>query len=180
MGASSDPVTGPFRDDPMQEIEKWGMADGPGCKAVTARDADAAPARRHARGFTLLEMLVVLAVLGLALMLLVGRMPGASPAVQARAAADRVAAALRGARGRAIRDDRFVTVRLDAPAHALRVGTDAPLALPPVLAVAGTPAIRFAPDGSASGGRIVLAGGGRRLAVGVDWLTGRVEVSAVP
>ena len=38
-------------------------------------------------------------------------------------------------------------------------------------------AIRFAPDGSASGGRIRLAEGEHRILFGVDWLTGRVSVS---
>jgi general secretion pathway protein H len=130
--------------------------------------------RLRAAGFTLLEMLVVLAVLALALALVAGG--GAPrPAVQARAAADRVAAALRTARGQAILQDRQVTVALDAPGHALRVGRDAPLRLPPTLDLTGPPTIRFAPDGSSSGGRIVLAGGGRQIAVTVDWLTGRVS-----
>ena len=40
--------------------------------------------------------------------------------------------------------------------------------------------ISFAPDGSSSGGRIVLADGGRRVQVGVDWLTGRVSVANAP
>jgi general secretion pathway protein H len=39
--------------------------------------------------------------------------------------------------------------------------------------------IRFNPDGSSSGGRIVLADGTRRIAVGVDWLTGRVVIADV-
>jgi general secretion pathway protein H len=37
--------------------------------------------------------------------------------------------------------------------------------------------IRFNPDGSSSGGRITIAEGGRRIAIGVDWLTGRVQVA---
>ena len=39
--------------------------------------------------------------------------------------------------------------------------------------------IRFQPDGSSTGGRITLADGRRRMAVGVDWLTGRVSVADV-
>ena len=45
--------------------------------------------------------------------------------------------------------------------------------------VATTGDIRFNPDGSSSGGRITLADGSRRVAVGVDWLTGRVTVADV-
>ena len=135
---------------------------------------------RNAAGFTLLEMLVVLAILGLATAFLVARGIGPGPATQARAAADAVAAALRDARGRAIRDDRFVTIAVDVPAHALRTVDAPPLLLPRALEMAGTSAIRFAPDGSSSGGQIALAGGGVRALVSVDWLTGRVLRAAAP
>jgi general secretion pathway protein H len=40
--------------------------------------------------------------------------------------------------------------------------------------------IRFAPDGSASGGRIELSGGGRTIWVGIDWLSGRVSQRPKP
>lgn len=135
--------------------------------------------RPRAAGFTLLEMLVVLAVLALAIALVAGA-GGPRPEAVARAAADHVAAALRTARGRAILEDRTVTVALDAAGHALRVGDDAPLRLPPALALSGPAVIRFAPDGSSSGGRIVLTGGTRQMAVSVDWLTGRVRRAAAP
>jgi general secretion pathway protein H len=36
--------------------------------------------------------------------------------------------------------------------------------------------VRFFPDGSASGGRIVLREGGRTATVSVSWLTGDVDV----
>jgi general secretion pathway protein H len=37
--------------------------------------------------------------------------------------------------------------------------------------------IRFNPDGSSTGGRISVADGARSIAVGVDWLSGRVSVA---
>lgn len=136
---------------------------------------------RHSRrsaGFTLLEMLVVLALLGLALAL-VAQDRGPGPAMRMRAAADAVAAALRTARGRAILTDRRITVALDAPMHVLHVQGGPSLNLPAALDVTGTRTIGFAPDGSSSGGRIVLAGGGRRRAVAIDWLTGRVSTADI-
>jgi general secretion pathway protein H len=42
---------------------------------------------------------------------------------------------------------------------------------------AGTARIRFFPDGSSSGGRIVLGGGRHSAVVAVDWLTGAVTVN---
>jgi general secretion pathway protein H len=41
-------------------------------------------------------------------------------------------------------------------------------------------AIGFEPDGSSTGGRVQLMGGGRKLQIGVDWLTGRVSTTAAP
>ena len=39
---------------------------------------------------------------------------------------------------------------------------------------------RFAPDGSSTGARILLADGDRRIQIGVDWLTGRVSTADAP
>jgi general secretion pathway protein H len=38
-------------------------------------------------------------------------------------------------------------------------------------------AITFAPDGSSSGGRVVLRAGANAVTVLVDWLTGRVSIT---
>ena len=121
---------------------------------------------------------MALAVMGVLLALLLGRGPQRSAALDLRAGTQRVAAALRLARGRAIAADRVVAFalagdgfRLDGGApEALPSGVGARL-LPP-----GVAAIRFAPDGSASGGRVLLAAGGRAASVQVDWLTGGVRV----
>ena len=40
----------------------------------------------------------------------------------------------------------------------------------------GTPAIRFFPDGSSTGGGVELAGRSATVVVAVDWLTGRVSL----
>ena len=149
------------------------------------------PRRQAARagGFTLIEMLVVLGVLGLAAGLLALRGPPRSPAAEARVAAVEIAQALRLARARAIAADRPVAFLLDLETRAFRVGDGEWRRLPPgpallLTAVSGQTlgerlgAISFAPDGSSSGGRIELAVPGRRLQIGVDWLTGRVQVAA--
>jgi general secretion pathway protein H len=144
-------------------------------------------------GFTLLEMIVVLAVLGLMAGLVVARGPSRSPALDLRAAASELAQALRGARARAIATDRLVMVRMDPRAHRFAVDDAPPRTLPAALALRlvpdpeGSPeegaadrpgGIGFAPDGSSTGGRIDLAAGARHLVLTIDWLTGRVRIDA--
>ena len=91
--------------------------------------------RARAAGFTLLEVLVVLAVLGLMAALVVARDYGRHPGLEARAAALTVAQALRTARGRAIATDRSVLVSVNPERRALRIGEDPPLRLAPSLTV---------------------------------------------
>ncbi len=142
---------------------------------------------RGARGFTLVEMLVVLAVLGLMAGIVLARGPARSPRVETEAAARQITAALRGARARAIASNAPVDVAIDlvagsvrvvgTPAHALPGGVQ--LAMRTVAGAGGgrIGLIRFAPDGSASGGRIDIAKGGVHVVVGVDWLSGRVSLA---
>jgi general secretion pathway protein H len=146
---------------------------------------DRAGARQS--GFTLIEMIVVLVVLGLTLGLVLGRGPMHSSTLDARMAAREVAQVLRLARSRAIALNRPIAVSLDIVARAVRIDGSQYQALPRAVGVAaatstGEPiagrvvAVRFAPDGSSSGARIALGEGGFVRLVVVDWLTGRVSV----
>lgn len=141
-------------------------------------------------GFTLIEMIVVLAVLGVALALVAGYKPPWSRGLGLEAQAAELAGHLRLARSEAIARNEAVALDLDIVGRRYRVGNAVPRQLPvdidmELLIIADerrTPAvgsIRFHPDGSSSGGRIVLADGSKRIAVGVDWLTGRVAVADV-
>ena len=141
-------------------------------------------------GFSLIEVLVVLAILGLSASMVLGRGPPRSPSLEARAAATQVSQALRLARAQAISGGERVVFVLDV-AGGYRVGTGPVKALPRGLtltmtAVAALTAgdniggIDFLPDGSSSGGRVGVAGGATRAWVGVDWLTGRVSVTDAP
>ena len=133
--------------------------------------------RNAGGGFTLLEMLVVLVILGLALGLVLARGPAASPAASLASATARVEAALRLARSQAIAGNRDVTVTLDPQQRTLRTGTRPPARLPEGTRVAAGKlvTVRFAPDGTAAGGPVVLAAGGFKRVISVNWLTGRVE-----
>jgi general secretion pathway protein H len=141
-------------------------------------------------GFTLIEVIVTLAVLGLALVLITGYKAPWSRGLGLKGTAAELASGLRLARSQAIVRNRPVALDLDLSGHRYRVDDGALRTLPAnmaieLLTVAGENRgrsegeIRFNPDGSSTGGRISLAEGGRKVAVGVDWLTGRVTVADV-
>jgi general secretion pathway protein H len=150
--------------------------------------------RAGGAGFTLLELLLVLAVLALLAGLVVAYIPSGSTRTEVVATAREVASGLRRARGAAIAGNAPVAFVLDVKKRSYRVGTEAPVRLARDIALTIDTArsevsevgdgaaggIRFFPDGSASGGRISLRGAGERAAVAVvtvDWVTGRVDVA---
>jgi len=141
-------------------------------------------------GFTLIEVIVTLAVLGFALALIVGYKPAWSGALGLRGMAGEVASELRLARSEAVLRNRPVFFEIDLGARQFRVGDRRPRQLPrridiSLLTIAGERRdvtkgdIRFNADGSSTGGRITLVDGARRITVGVEWLTGRVGIGDV-
>lgn len=141
-----------------------------------------------AAGFTLLEIIIVLVVLGLVGALVIQRGPLRSQTLDVRAASARVVQVLRGARGAAIAAGQPVVVAVDMQRQRLVAEGRPSYSFPPgfsVFVLAGVPlrpggppgGIRFMPDGSSSGGRLALGEGARRVVVGVDWLTGRVTLA---
>src|SRR5205823_2403315 len=139
-------------------------------------------------GFTLVELVVTLAVLGFALVLVIGYKPPWSRGLGLRGTAAEIAAGLRTARSEAILRNRPTNFAIDLAAHRFQAGTGPERQLPPqvaitLLTVAGERrdlrigGIRFNPDGSSTGGRVSLAEGEQAIAIGVDWLTGRVSVA---
>jgi general secretion pathway protein H len=141
------------------------------------------------RGFTLFELLIVLAILGIVVALGALAMHRMLPGLELKSSAQTVATALREARGLAIGSNAEVTLVVDLDERALRVGDDGPLVrLAPGLGIslltatrevidAGRGQIRFYPDGTSTGGRITVTQENRLYHVGVDWLTGRVALS---
>jgi general secretion pathway protein H len=141
-------------------------------------------------GFTLIEVVVALAVMGFVLVLIVGYRAPWSGGLGLEGTAAELASGLRLARSQAIASNRPVTFALDLADHRYRVGSEPPRSLPAKLSIALLTVngekrtatigdIHFNPDGSSTGGRITLADGSRRVAVGVDWLTGRVTIADV-
>jgi general secretion pathway protein H len=157
------------------------------CEPITA-SVPAGPSKHEPGGFTLIELLVVLAILGLGLAIIVGYKPPWSSTLGLRAAAAEIAAGLREARSEAILRNRPVSLEVDLAGRRFQAGSGRIRQLPPeltlaLLTVSGeqrnaqTGGIRFNPDGSSTGGRISIGDGRRSIAVGVDWLTGRVSVA---
>ena len=144
--------------------------------------------RSLGQGFTLLELLVVLALATLLIALVPPLISAALPGVELKSSARKVAAGLRLAREEAIRHGRDVAMIVDLEDHSYQVeGTFRRVVLPKgvelSLVVAENEmgsdqrgAIRFFPDGGSTGGRVTLARSGSGWQIGAQWLTGRVEI----
>jgi general secretion pathway protein H len=122
-------------------------------------------------GFTLIEMIVVIVILALVGGLVMVRQPWYSTGLNTEATVRALGEALRLARSRAIAQNREVTVVTALDGFSVDGG--AAWRLPPGEVLSPTRVI-FLPDGGSSGATILLAAGTRRIAVDVNWLTGRV------
>jgi general secretion pathway protein H len=140
------------------------------------------------RGFTLLELLVVMVIIGLALTLIPGFMLRGQPGLDVDVAARAIADALRQARSQAVLQNRDQLFALDVEERLFRASEKRPpVQMDKNIAITFETArsqlmsdtigqIRFFPDGSATGGRIGLTLNGRHAEVVVDWLTGLVSI----
>ncbi len=140
------------------------------------------------RGFTLLELLVVLLIVSLLVALVPPLFSGAVPGVKLKAAVRDLATAMRLARNQSITHDAETQVYLNLEAPAYAIGRQAARALPAGVELKVAPAarrgtlettthvVRFFPDGSSSGTLIQLSRGKRSYDLHVGWLTGRVTI----
>jgi general secretion pathway protein H len=143
---------------------------------------------RAEEGWSLIELLVVLAIVALVVTI---ALPGAltpSQGPSLRLVATDIAVRLRAARSMAVAQNREVAFALDTTARTYGVdGMDAPRALPATVDVLITTArqyvreseaarLVFFSDGTSSGGRIRLTDRRQRIAIGVEWLTGAVHI----
>lgn len=149
---------------------------------------EVAPNQQHRqKGFTLLEMLIVITVMGLGFGLMASYSGMRGHTLTWHAVVDQVERGLHVARSKAVLGNRPVRVDIDVGANRLAIENEAWFTLPEGFTISVTPldqdvpgrqsaSIRFNGDGSASGGRIELAGGQRKAVFQVDWLTGRIAV----
>jgi general secretion pathway protein H len=140
------------------------------------------------RGFTILELLVVLVIGAIAYSLVLGVPFRGASFADLKAAARTLASGLRQAQSTAMATRRDALLTIDLETREFQVtGSEATRNLPKDLEISlytaqqevsseKKGAIRFYPDGSSTGGRITLAVKERKYLVDVDWLTGRVSI----
>ena len=158
------------------------MAQQPILPAARAETA------RGEAGFALIEILCVLAIIGLLAAIILPAIPRATTRAKLESYAVQTAALLKADRSAALRRHIQVTTLVDAEARSIRSGVtgrilrlptdvtlDAVLAARCADQLAGH-SIDFFPSGMSCGGTIALARPGMGYQVRVNWLTGGVEI----
>jgi general secretion pathway protein H len=128
-------------------------------------------ARADQAGFTLFEIIVVIVIMAMVAGLVLVKQPWHSAGLNTEATVQALTSGLRLARSRAIAEDRKVSVL--TAARGFSVDGAAVWVLPSEEALSPSQVV-FLPDGGSTGGTILLSVGQRRIAVDVNWLTGRV------
>jgi len=138
------------------------------------------------RGFTLLEMLVVILLISLAASLLGLGVHQGLQAAKERQAVGQMVEALRTTRAGAIVSRQAARTSFDlrertfqAPGRALQ-RWPAQLRVTLHTAEQVGAAVEFYPDGSSTGGNLLVANGTRRWRIDIGWLTGSVQSKALP
>ena len=139
-------------------------------------------------GVTLLELLIVIALMGIIAALVVPMFGGPVSTSELRATARQLAAGLRLARSEAVSERRETFLVVDVAGKRFKVDREAREHTLPAkvdlklftaqndLVSENVGSIRFYPDGGSNGGRITVASGARKFDVDVDWLIGRVAI----
>lgn len=142
--------------------------------------------RRAAAGFSLIELMVVMILIVGLFGLIGGSLSRSVGAAELRNEVRAVIAGMRHTRGQAIVTKSEQVFRVDADALTWQAAGRDPQRLPEGLDITLTTArseltgenaggIRFYPDGSSTGGSVLLSVGEREWHVTVGWLTGEIS-----
>lgn len=141
-----------------------------------------------ARGFSLIELLVVFALIGLSLSVIGPRVGRSLDASRLQASVRALSATARQARSLARTEQREVTLTIDVLARTYWLDDRRKHPIRPIstkISVTGAGSerlsenqlgIRFFADGSATGGQIELSLANQLFSIEVDWLTGRARI----
>ncbi|WP_416424060.1 GspH/FimT family protein [Pseudomonas sp. App30] len=139
-----------------------------------------------AAGFTLLELLLVIVLMAVALGVLSFGLGRGLEAARERQALRDIVGALRQARTQSVLSGLPQEVRFDLPGHRFQAPGQAlghwpaDLGLQLTTAADLGAAVAFFPDGSSSGGHLLLARGAQAWRIDVGWLLGDVRLQALP
>jgi general secretion pathway protein H len=140
------------------------------------------------RGFALIEILCVLAIIGMLAAIILPAIPRATSRAKLESFAVQTAALLKADRNTALRRQIQVTTQIDAASRSIRSGvTGRVIRLPGDVSLEAILASRcadrntgrsidFFPSGMSCGGTIALARPGMGYEVRVNWLTGGVDI----
>lgn len=140
------------------------------------------------RGFTLLEILIVISIIALSYTLIPKMFFSGVSGAELKSNARQVAGGLKLARDAAIYGrkpaflsldlgNRAFTVDGDVRVHKLHPEVELKLFTAQDDLVSDTVGtIRFFADGSSNGGRVTIGSGARKYLIDIDWLTGRVTI----
>jgi general secretion pathway protein H len=146
------------------------------------------PCVSRLRGFTLLELVVVLFIVVLSFSVVGINLSSGNNSTEMKAASRDIVSALRYARGQALMSHQETTVALDLAENTYTVsGRDKVYTIPNTIDVTvvtaqselkgeGLGNIRFFADGSSTGGRITLERGNAAWQIDINWLTGQIEL----
>jgi len=140
------------------------------------------------QGFALIEILCVLAIIGLLAAIILPAIPRATTRAKLESYAVETAALLKADRNAALRRQIQVTTQIDAAARSIRSGvTGRIIRLPNDVSIDAMLASRcadrnagrsidFFPSGMSCGGTIALTRPGMGYEIRVNWLTGGVDI----
>jgi general secretion pathway protein H len=141
------------------------------------------------RGFTLIELIVVLVIVILGFSAIGISISSGNDATETKAAARDIVSALRYARGEALIAHEEITLSFNLEDNSYTLSHrdkvyDIPKAIAVTIVTAqseltgqGQGSIRFFPDGSATGGRITLERNAIKWQIDINWLTGQIELA---
>ncbi|WP_417452077.1 prepilin-type N-terminal cleavage/methylation domain-containing protein [Kordiimonas sp.] len=137
-------------------------------------------------GYTLLEVLVVIAIIGIVMAALPSAYARLVPQFQVHAFADELALTARKLREEARLMQHITAIRVDSEGKAVDIDGLETIGVPTGIKITftqpiswksiGDNTVEFYPTGGSSGGVMELARGGTVAKVSIDWLSGAVEV----